>query len=44
MTLSLSNAWLQRIYLTVVAILAFITLRKSQQQNDSTSTTNLMIE
>ena len=33
MTLSLSNAWLQRIYLTVVGILAFITLRKSQQQN-----------
>ncbi|GAA6618756.1 sulfite exporter TauE/SafE family protein [Scytonema sp. NUACC26] len=33
MTLKLSNIWLQRIYLTVVTILAFITLRKSQQQH-----------
>lgn len=30
--LRLSNIWLQRIYITVVTILAFITLRKSQQQ------------
>ncbi|ARV62002.1 hypothetical protein BZZ01_28280 [Nostocales cyanobacterium HT-58-2] len=43
-TLSLSNAWLQRIYLTVVTILTVVTLRKSQPQNDSTSTTHLMIE
>jgi len=28
-TLKLSNVWLQRIYLTVVAILAFMTLRKA---------------
>ncbi|MFQ4143569.1 sulfite exporter TauE/SafE family protein [Chlorogloeopsis sp. ULAP02] len=37
-TLKLSNVWLQRIYLTVVAILAFITLRKYQEQNRSSST------
>jgi uncharacterized protein len=30
-TLKLSNVWLQRIYLTVVALLAIITWRKSQQ-------------
>ena len=30
--LKLSNIWLQRIYLVVVSILAFVTLRKSQQQ------------
>lgn len=35
MTLKLSNVWLQRIYLTVVAILAIVTLRKSQQQHHS---------
>ncbi|MBR8835216.1 MAG: sulfite exporter TauE/SafE family protein [Stigonema ocellatum SAG 48.90 = DSM 106950] len=39
MTLKLSNLWLQRIYLTVVTILGFITLRKSLHQNHSTSTT-----
>lgn len=32
-TLSLSSIWLQRIYLTVVSILAFVTLRKSWQSN-----------
>lgn len=32
-SLKLSNVWLQRIYLTVVTILAFVTLRKSQPQN-----------
>lgn len=32
LALRLSNTWLQRIYLTAVAILALITLRKSQQQ------------
>ncbi|HEY9658516.1 MAG TPA: sulfite exporter TauE/SafE family protein, partial [Allocoleopsis sp.] len=32
LSLKLNNVWLQRIYLTVVAILAVITLRKSQQQ------------
>lgn len=37
LTLKLSNIWLQRIYLTVVAILACITLRKSQQHNYSSS-------
>jgi uncharacterized protein len=31
-TLKLSNVWLQRIYLTVVALLAMITWRKSQQE------------
>ncbi len=30
--LKLSNIWLQRIYLVVVTVLAFVTLRKSQQQ------------
>jgi uncharacterized protein len=30
--LKLSNVWLQRIYLTVVTILAFVTLRKSLPQ------------
>ncbi|MUG93527.1 TSUP family transporter [Scytonema sp. UIC 10036] len=35
MALKLGNVWLRRIYLTVVAILAVITLRKSQQQQDS---------
>ncbi|MBW4689641.1 MAG: sulfite exporter TauE/SafE family protein [Komarekiella atlantica HA4396-MV6] len=39
-TLSLSSIWLQRIYLTVASILAFVTLRKSLQENHSTSTTN----
>ncbi|OKH36764.1 hypothetical protein NIES2101_36790 [Calothrix sp. HK-06] len=34
-SLSLSNSWLQRIYLTVVGILAFTTLRKSLQTNNS---------
>ena len=34
-TLSLSSIWLQRIYLTVVSILAFVTLRKSWQSNQS---------
>lgn len=38
-TLILSSIWLQRIYLTVVSILAFVTLRKSLQPNHSTSTT-----
>jgi uncharacterized protein len=32
-SLSLSNFWLQRIYLTVVSILAFVTLRKSLQSD-----------
>jgi uncharacterized membrane protein YfcA len=41
LALKLSNVWLQRIYLTVVAILAFITLRKSQQQNNPASTIDL---
>ncbi|BAY66169.1 hypothetical protein NIES22_62820 [Calothrix brevissima NIES-22] len=41
LTLKLSNVWLQRIYLTVIAILAFITLRKSQTQNQSTGTIEL---
>ncbi|MCW5318569.1 TSUP family transporter [Nostoc sp. KVJ3] len=36
-TLSLSSMWLQRIYLTVVSILAFVTLRKSWQSNQSAS-------
>lgn len=31
-SLKLSNIWLQRIYLTVVTILAFVTLRKSAQE------------
>ncbi len=39
-TLKLSNVWLQRIYLTVVAILAFMTLRKSQGHNHSTTSTS----
>jgi hypothetical protein len=30
--LKLSNIWLQRIYLTVITILAFVTLRKSLPQ------------
>ncbi|WP_238178475.1 sulfite exporter TauE/SafE family protein [Calothrix sp. 336/3] len=34
-SLSLSNLWLQRIYLSVVSLLAFITLRKSLQSNES---------
>ncbi|MCP6762110.1 MAG: sulfite exporter TauE/SafE family protein [Fischerella sp. CENA71] len=38
--LKLSNVWLQRIYLTVVAILAFMTLRKSQEHNHSTTSTS----
>ncbi|NEU82781.1 sulfite exporter TauE/SafE family protein [Nostoc sp. UIC 10630] len=37
-TLSLSTIWLQRIYLTVVSILTIVTLRKSLQPNQSTST------
>lgn len=41
-TLQLSNVWLQRIYLGVVVILATITVNKSQQQNNSTSTTNFL--
>ncbi|MFQ4143942.1 TSUP family transporter [Chlorogloeopsis sp. ULAP02] len=41
-SLKLSNIWLQRIYLTVVAALAFITFRKSQQHNHSTSMNNLL--
>lgn len=41
-SLKLSNVWLQRIYLTVVAILAFITLRKSMQQNHSNSMGELL--
>ncbi|MGF2010669.1 MAG: sulfite exporter TauE/SafE family protein [Nostoc sp. DedVER01b] len=36
-TLSLSSIWLQRIYLTVVSMLAFVTLRKSWQSNQSVS-------
>lgn len=39
-TLKLSNVWLQRVYLTVVAILAFVTLRKFQQQNHPNSSNN----
>lgn len=35
-TLKLSNVWLQRIYLTVVAILALITLRKSEENHQPT--------
>ena len=42
LSLRLSNVWLQRIYLTVVAILVVITLRKSQQQNQSSSITNVV--
>lgn len=42
LSLRLNNAWLQRIYLTVVGILVVITLRKSQQQNQSPSSTNLV--
>ncbi len=42
LSLRLNNVWLQRIYLTVIAILVVITLRKSQQQNQTTSTTNLI--
>lgn len=41
LSLRLNNVWLQRIYLTVVAVLVVITLRKPQQQNQSPSTTNL---
>jgi uncharacterized membrane protein YfcA len=37
-TLSLSTIWLQRIYLTVVSTLTIVTLRKSLQPNQSTST------
>ncbi|MBO3462557.1 sulfite exporter TauE/SafE family protein [Aetokthonos hydrillicola Thurmond2011] len=36
-SLRLSNLWLQRIYLTVVGILAFVTLRKSLQEDHSNS-------
>lgn len=36
-SLSLSNIWLQRIYLMVVTVLAVITLRKSQTQTSSQS-------
>jgi uncharacterized membrane protein YfcA len=36
-SLRLSNLWLQRIYLTLVSILAFVTLRKSLQSNNSNS-------
>jgi uncharacterized protein len=43
LSLKLSNVWLQRIYLTVVAILVVITLRKSQHQNRPNSTTNLVV-
>jgi uncharacterized membrane protein YfcA len=39
-TLSLSTVWLQRIYLTVVSILTIVTLRKSLQPNQSTSSTS----
>ncbi|BAY21458.1 hypothetical protein NIES2100_12120 [Calothrix sp. NIES-2100] len=42
LTLKLSNVWLQHIYLTVVAILAFITLRKSQAQNQPAGTIDLL--
>ncbi len=42
LTLKLSNVWLQRIYLIVVGILAFVTLRKSQSQNHSAITINLL--
>ncbi len=41
-SLKLSNTWLQRIYLTVVSILAFVTLRKSMQQNHSNSMSELL--
>lgn len=34
-SLSLSNSWLQRIYLIVVGILAFTTLRKSLQTTNA---------
>ncbi|MBL1177492.1 MAG: sulfite exporter TauE/SafE family protein [Pantanalinema sp. GBBB05] len=37
LSLRLTNVWLQRIYLAVVAILVIMTLRKSQQQPPSTS-------
>ncbi|GAB1543182.1 sulfite exporter TauE/SafE family protein [Scytonema sp. NUACC21] len=37
MTLKLSNAWLQRIYLIAVSALAFITFHKSLQQHQSSS-------
>jgi uncharacterized protein len=37
-TLRLSSIWLQRIYLTVLTILTIVTLRKSLQPNQSTST------
>jgi len=42
LTLKLSNVWLQRIYLTIVGILAFITLRKSQSQNQPAGTIDLL--
>ncbi|BAU15916.1 hypothetical protein LEP3755_64820 (plasmid) [Leptolyngbya sp. NIES-3755] len=42
LSLRLSNVWLQRIYLTVVAILVVITLRNSLHQHQSSSTTNLI--
>lgn len=42
LTLKLSNVWLQRIYLTVVAILAFMTLSKSQSQNQPNSAIDLI--
>ncbi|MBD2330053.1 sulfite exporter TauE/SafE family protein [Alkalinema sp. FACHB-956] len=35
LSLQLSNLWLQRIYLTVIAILTVITLRNAQQRNQS---------
>ena len=37
LSLRLSNVWLQRIYLTVVAILVVITLRRSQQQTSQSA-------
>jgi hypothetical protein len=40
LSLRLNNVWLQRIYLTVVAILVVMTLRKSQQQSQMLSTAN----
>ncbi|MCG6134688.1 MAG: hypothetical protein MET45_08485 [Nostoc sp. LLA-1] len=35
LSLSLSNIWLQRIYLMAVGVLAVITFRKSQTQTSS---------
>ncbi|MDX2231362.1 MAG: sulfite exporter TauE/SafE family protein [Leptolyngbyaceae cyanobacterium bins.349] len=42
LSLKLSNVWLQRIYLTVVAFLAVITLHKAQDQSQGGSPVNLI--